>query len=136
MRNYLQSKNAILNFFFSLLCTINNFFKRFTKFPFSKNYFYQLILLFNLFLLLFMSLITLFNIIYGFHYIILANFYLYLPYFQQKNFSFNKISRSQMDTKKVMDWEYLFFSQTKLKWWKVHFSLLKNFDMVLRSFVY
>ena len=78
------------------------------------------------FLILFMGSIILFQL----------TFYLYLLYFQQKNFSFNKISRSQMDTKKVMDWEYLFFSQTKLKWWKVHFSLLKNFDMVLRSFVY
>ena len=78
------------------------------------------------FLILFMSSTILFQL----------TFYLYLLYFQQKKFSFNKISRSQMDTKKVMDWEYLFFSQTKLKWWKVHFSLLKNFDMVLRSFEY
>ena len=38
-----------------------------------------------------------FGTIYGSHYTILANFYLYLQYFQQKNFSFNKISQSQID---------------------------------------
>ena len=42
----------------------------------------ELILLFNLFLLLFISLITFFDIIYKFYYIILANFYLYIYYFQ------------------------------------------------------
>ena len=44
--------------------------------------------------------ITLFGTIYGSHYIISVNFYLHLQYFfQQKNFSFNKISESQMDPK-------------------------------------
>ena len=42
---------------------------------------------------------TLFGIFYGSYYTILANFYLYLQYFQQKNFSFRKISGSQMDPK-------------------------------------
>ena len=47
-----------------------------------------------------MGLITLFGTIYGFHYTISANFYLHLQYFfQQKNFSFNKINESQMDPK-------------------------------------
>ena len=35
---------------------------------------------------------TLFSTIYGFHSTISANFYLYLQYFQQKNFNFRKIS--------------------------------------------
>ena len=42
-----------------------------------KNWF---ILLFNLFLLLFMCLISFFNIIYGPYYTILVNFYFYLVY--------------------------------------------------------
>ena len=42
---------------------------------------------------------TLFGTIYGFQCTISANFYLYLQYFQQKIFSFNKISGSQMDSK-------------------------------------
>ena len=54
----------------------------------------QLILLFSLFLLLFMGLIALFGTIYGSHYTISANFSLYLQYFQQKIFSFSKISES------------------------------------------
>ena len=40
---------------------------------------------------------TLFGTIYQFHYTILANFYFYLQYFQQKIFNFSKISRSQID---------------------------------------
>ena len=40
---------------------------------------------------------VLFDIIYGSHVTILANFYLYLKYFQQKIFSFCKISESQID---------------------------------------
>ena len=40
---------------------------------------------------------TLFDTIYGFHYTISVNFYLYLQYFQQKIFSFNKINGSQKD---------------------------------------
>ena len=46
--------------------------------PFDKNYFYQLILLFSLFLLLFMDLTALFDTTHGSYYTILTNFYLYL----------------------------------------------------------
>ena len=63
------------------------------------DYFCQLILLFSLFLLLFMSLTALFDTIHGLHCIISAKFYLCLLYFQQKNFNFDKISGSQMNTK-------------------------------------
>ena len=51
----------------------------------------------QLILLLFMGLTVLFSTIHGFHYTISTNFYFYLQYFQQKVFSFNKISRSQKD---------------------------------------
>ena len=44
----------------------------------GKNYFYQLILLFSLFLLLFLDFIVLFDTIHMFHCTILTNFYLYL----------------------------------------------------------
>ena len=64
---------------------------------FVKIIFCQFILLFSLFLLLFMDFIELFGITYGFHYTISTNFYLYLQYFQQKVFSFNKIWGSQTD---------------------------------------
>ena len=69
------------------------------KCPFGKNYFWQLILLFNLFLLLFMSPTALFGTIYGSYYTISINFYFYLQYFQQKAFSFNKISGSRTNPK-------------------------------------
>jgi len=46
-----------------------------------------------------MSPTTHFGTIYGFHCTILANFYLYLQYFQQKFFNFSKISESQTDPK-------------------------------------
>ena len=49
-----------------------------SKCVFSKNYFCQLILLFSLFLLLFMSLTALFDTIHGSYGIISANFYFYL----------------------------------------------------------
>ena len=65
----------------------------------------QLILLFNLFLLLFISSIALFDIIHGSHCTILANFYLYLQYFQQKIFSFSKTNESQTEPK----WQIFFF---------------------------
>ena len=58
-------------------------------------YYFLFILLFSLFLLLFIILIIHFNTIYGYHCIILNNFYLYLLYFQQKVFNFNQISRFQ-----------------------------------------
>ena len=48
------------------------------KCPFGKNYFWQLILLLNLFLLLFMSPTALFGTIYGSYYTISINFYFYL----------------------------------------------------------
>ena len=55
----------------------------------------QLILLFSLFLLLFMDPTALFGTIHGFYYTISTDFYLYLLYFQQKVFNFNKISEFQ-----------------------------------------
>ena len=57
----------------------------------------QLILLFSLFLLLFMDLIAFFDTIYEFYCTISVNFYLYLQYFQQKIFNFNKLSRFQIN---------------------------------------
>ena len=71
------------------------------KCSFGKNNFCQIILLFNLFLVLFIGSTALFSIIHGSHYIISANFYLYLQYFQQKVFSFSKINKSQTDPKSV-----------------------------------
>ena len=52
---------------------------------------------YNLFLLLFISFTVLFDTIHRFYCTILVNFYLYLKYFQQKVFSFNKISGFQTD---------------------------------------
>ena len=72
------------------------------KCPFGKNNFCQLILICNLFLVLFMGFIALFGIIHGSHYTISTNFYLYLQYFQQKVFSFSKINKSQTDLKSVL----------------------------------
>ena len=46
-----------------------------------------------------MSFTAFFSIIHESHHTISANFYLYLQYFQQKKFSFRKISGSQMDPK-------------------------------------
>ena len=46
-----------------------------------------------------MDLTTLFGTIHESHYIISANFYFYLQYFQQKIFNFSKISGSQTDPK-------------------------------------
>ena len=51
----------------------------------------------SLFLLLFMDFTALFGTIHESYYTISANFYLYLPYFQQKVCSFSKISVSQTD---------------------------------------
>ena len=42
-----------------------------------------------------MNLTVLFDTIYEIHYTISANFYLYLQYFQQKVFNFNKINKFQ-----------------------------------------
>lgn len=58
----------------------------------------QFILLLSLFLLLFVSLPH-FLVLFMGDCTISANFYLYLQYFQQKNFNFSKINRSQADPK-------------------------------------
>ena len=50
----------------------------------SKNYFCQLILLFSLVLLLFMSFTAIFDTIYESYCTISTNFYLYLQYFSKK----------------------------------------------------
>ena len=73
-----------------------------SKCPFGKYYFCQLILLFKLFLLLFMSLTAFFGTILEFHCSISVNFYLYLQYFQQKVFNFSKKSGSQTNSKSVL----------------------------------
>ena len=44
-----------------------------------------------------MGTITIFDTIYGSYYTISVNFYLYLQYFQQKIFNFNKINGFQID---------------------------------------
>ena len=44
-----------------------------------------------------MDFTALFGTIHGFYCTILANFYFYLQYFQQKVFSFSKISGFQID---------------------------------------
>ena len=64
---------------------------------FRKQWKIKIISLFNLFLLLFMSFTALFDTIYRPHCIISTKFYLYLQYFQNKFFSFNKISGIQTD---------------------------------------
>ena len=51
----------------------------------------------NLFLVLFIGPIALFDTINGSYCTILTDFYIYLKYFQQKVFNFNKINRSQTD---------------------------------------
>ena len=59
----------------------------------------QLVLLFSLFLLLFMGPTALFGTIHRSYFTIPTNIYIYLQYFQQKVFSFSKISGSQIDPK-------------------------------------
>ena len=54
-------------------------------------------------MLLFKGLTALFGTIHRFYCTILANFYFYLQYFQQKVFIFNKISGSQTDLKDEND---------------------------------
>ena len=63
----------------------------------KKNYFFQFILSFNLFLLLFIDFTIHFSIIHESDYIILVNFYLYL--FSKKKFNLNKINEFQTDSK-------------------------------------
>ena len=66
----------------------------------------------NLFLLLFMDLTVFFGTIYGFHYIILVNFYLYLQYFQQNFFNFYKISESSTSIKMFIRFAIQTFSNS------------------------
>jgi len=68
-----------------------------TMCAFSSSLKNQLILLFNLFLLVFMSSTVFFNIIHRFYCTISTNFYFYLQYFQQKIFNFSKINGYQID---------------------------------------
>ena len=62
----------------------------------------QFILLFSLLLLLFISLTALFGIIFEFHYTISTNFYFYLQYLRQNNFSLNKISKKIIESQIVL----------------------------------
>ena len=57
-----------------------------------------------------------FNTIHVSYYTISANFYLYLQYFQQKIFSFNKINRSQTDP----------YNNLKVQGMLVQFTLFKK----------
>ena len=67
-----------------------------------------LIIFTSLFSILFISFTALFGTIHGFYCTISANFYFYLQYFQQKVFSFSKISKSQIDPKCVFGKNYFF----------------------------
>ena len=73
-----------------------NFYFKDEKYALNSKLKSQFILLFSLFLLLFTNSIVLFDITHEFHYTISANFYLYLQYFQQKVFNFNKINGFQI----------------------------------------
>ena len=73
-----------------------NFYFKDEKYALNSKLKSQFILLFSLFLLLFTNSIVLFDIIHEFHCTISANFYLYLQYFQQKVFNFNKINGFQI----------------------------------------
>ena len=66
-----------------------------------------------------MSPTALFGIIHESHCTILTNSYLYLQYFQQKIFSFSKISGFQMDTK-------LSYEMKTLSQCSVHLALAKK----------
>ena len=86
-----------------------------------KNWF---ILLFNLFLLLFIGPTILFDTIHKSHCTISANFYIYLQYFQQKVFSFNKISRSQTDPQflkiKIKNKKIIIRGASQMRWLYVY----------------
>ena len=69
-----------------------------TQCLFDQLIFCQLILLFSLFLLIFICSTAFFGTIYESHCTILTNIYLNIQYFQQKVFSFSKISESQTDS--------------------------------------
>ena len=69
---------------------------------FDKNEKLKLFFYLTYFFLLFMDLNALFGTIYEFYCIISTNFYLYLHYFQQKVYNFNKISGFQTDPKQTL----------------------------------
>ena len=69
-----------------------------TQCLFDQLIFCQLILLFSLFLLIFIGSTAFFGTIYESHCTISTNIYLNIQYFQQKVFSFSKISGSQTDS--------------------------------------
>ena len=63
-----------------------------------------------------MGLTTFFGIIHEFYCTILANFYLYLQYFQQKVFNFGKISRFQKDLSvKTKETKFMNNKKNKIK---------------------
>ena len=68
---------------------------------------------------LFMGSYVLFGIIHESHCTISTNFYLYLPYIQQKNFNFSKISGSQIDLNNIITNTYVYhtFIYSKEKVW-------------------
>ena len=67
-----------------------------------------------------MGSIALFGPIHGSHCTILVNFYLYIPYFRQKVFSFSKTNRSQTDSKCTFDKDYFCY----YLWVSLHFLVL------------
>ena len=75
-------------------------------------------------MLLFKGLIALFNTIHGSHYTISTNIYLYLQYFQQKVFNFNKISGFQIDPDKSNPIVSEKINTNNPTWWKNVHSLV------------
>ena len=82
--------------------------------------------------LLSINLTALFGTIYKSHCTISANFYLYLQYFQQKVFSFNKINRSQMDPQYQSD----ALAQMFPKPLRIMRSQIQNFHIVFWDHLY
>ena len=77
-----------------------------------------------------MSPIALVDTIYGSHYTISANFYLYLQYFQQKVFSLSKISEFQTDPKSIWQETFLItifvYLLTLFSWYKYNQFLVSR----------
>ena len=92
-----ESSHSIIIVTIYFLCTFNHFQGPYCTFwqLILKS---QLILLFSLFLLLFISSTTLFGTVHGSHHIISANFYFYLQYFQQNK----QISNTPKKKKKLI----------------------------------
>ena len=71
-----------------------------------------------------MGFTALFDTIHESHGTISANFYLYLQYFQQKVFSFNKISRSQTDPQslkiKIKNKKIIIRGASQMRWLYVY----------------